>query len=145
MYFTFSFFQFITYTSNRLHNYTINRLVISVTVNIPSNYTYNNRDFPYFWVYIVKVVCCRIVVCGKGLYTVFISSCLLQICCILERNNMYSKSKTEWLFTILVVCNFCGQWKCFIEIQWKPVISGLWDTRIITLDPLLGISLRNWK
>ena len=32
-----------------------------------SNYTFNYRDFPYYWVDAFKVVCCRFVVCGKGL------------------------------------------------------------------------------
>ena len=30
------------------------------------NYTLIYRDFPYFWVDIFKVVCCRFVACGKG-------------------------------------------------------------------------------
>ena len=36
-----------------------------------SNYTYIYRDFPYFWVDILKIIWCRIVVCGKGLFSCF--------------------------------------------------------------------------
>ena len=55
-----------------------------------SNYTYNSRDFPYFWVDIFKVICCRFSVCGKGLIEVFYIShiChLRQIFCMWERVN----------------------------------------------------------
>ena len=32
-----------------------------------SNNTYNCKMFPYFWVDIFNVICCRFAVCGKGL------------------------------------------------------------------------------
>ena len=32
-----------------------------------NNYTFINRDFPYFYLDLNKIICCRFVECGKGL------------------------------------------------------------------------------
>ena len=45
-----------------------------------SNYTYNYRSFPYFSVNILKVVCCRLAVCGKGLNGFKVVCCIFVVC-----------------------------------------------------------------
>ena len=95
-----------------------------------SNYTFINGNSPCFCPDVFKVICCRFVVCGKGLIENFnnvIFTWLLHICCTWERVNDRILSPIQNNLSDFAASYFCKHWwnwrgctfYCVLFVPWQ--------------------------
>ena len=86
-----------------------------------SNYTYKYRDFPYFWVDIFKVVCCKFAVCGarvNSLDTKTLITLLNHMLWLLKRII----SRRQTFLTTYYIGGLVVKWE-FKNLKYEPYLE----------------------